>query len=356
MTHNASSSPRKLVMRLGHLGDVVLTTGLLRYFGTDWNCRFDVLTREQWKPLFDNHPFVDKVWSASAGELRQPELCRYLRTICRNYSSEDLFIDLHGVLRSRLLGLLWPGKVVRYQKLGLERRMFMLSHGRHWSGKLRNSSVLQRYRTAFTKEYIDERALLPRLYLTEEEQLLAWERLSAVYPDTGKTALPGTAIQPVVALHPFATHQSKTWPFETWRMLADMLTQEKIPWIVTGMAPSAQAAYWNGRESFVNKTTLRELAGLLDCCQVLVTGDSGPMHVARAVQTQVVAIFGPTIKEWGFFPSAEEGVVLEAALPCRPCSLHGRDGCNRERNCLQAIQPSDVMKEIRKSIENNTRG
>lgn len=76
---------------------------------------------------------------------------------------------------------------------------------------------------------------------------------------------------------------------------------------------------------FTNRTDLRQLIALLAQADALVTGDSGPMHLASGVSTPVVALFGPTCREWGFFPTGENDRVLQAPLACRPCSLHGQN-------------------------------
>jgi ADP-heptose:LPS heptosyltransferase len=70
------------------------------------------------------------------------------------------------------------------------------------------------------------------------------------------------------------------------------------------------------------------------------------MHLAAAVGTPVVALFGPTTREWGFYPSGPCDTVLEQDLDCRPCSLHGTSRCQRRGQCLEAVSPADVLKAI----------
>ena len=115
--------------------------------------------------------------------------------------------------------------------------------------------------------------------------------------------------------------------------------------------------FWVGRgeglpeseseRSFVNATSLRELCALLDGADVLVTGDSGPMHRATAVQTPALAMFGPTCREWGFFPSGEKDRVIQLDMPCRPCSLHGSGVCPRGNACITGIEPTRILTELK---------
>ena len=67
------------------------------------------------------------------------------------------------------------------------------------------------------------------------------------------------------------------------------------------------------------------------------------MHLASAGRTPVVALFGPTGPEWGFYPEGPLDVVLETDLPCRPCSLHGTATCKNTQRCLRDIMPETVL-------------
>lgn len=341
-TNAVKQFSRGLVMRLGHLGDVVLVSGVIRYYSERWHCSFDVLTRQEWAPLFHNNPYVDRLIAVDKASLRGGGLWRFLRCTAKEYGRDAAFFDLHGVLRSRLLGALWPGTVRRYEKLGMERRLFMLSHGKMGGASLRQSSVLQRYAKAFDSDPLPENLLLPQLYLTEAEQKEAALRVSRAYPALQSKKL--------VAIHPFATHINKTWPTQSWRQLLALLDAHDIPWIVIGAGPEEEARKWAGARSFVNKTSLREVMALLEKTQVLVTGDSGPMHLARGVKTRVVGLFGPTVREWGFYPTAEEGCVLESAEPCRPCSLHGAKPCPHNGRCLKEITPETVFEAVKEQL------
>lgn len=344
-SRKSKNNSRYLVMRLGHLGDVVLVSGVIRYFSELWQCSFDILTRQEWAPLFYQNPYVDRLIEVDKGSLRGGALWRFVKETAKGYSPDDVFYDVHGVLRSRLLGAFWPGELRRYQKMGVERRLFMLSHGKIGGKVLRRSSVLERYATAFSSEPVPKNSLLPQLFLTDAEKKKAASQLNEVYP--------GGEGRQVVAIHPFATHLNKTWPEQFWRQLISLLEAQNIPWIVIGAAPEVEALKWSGSRSFVNETSLREVMALLEQAHVLVTGDSGPLHLARGVKTRVVGLFGPTVQEWGFYPTPEEGCVLETTLPCRPCSLHGAKPCPHNGRCLREITPQTVFEAVMAELAKN---
>jgi ADP-heptose:LPS heptosyltransferase len=101
-----------------------------------------------------------------------------------------------------------------------------------------------------------------------------------------------------------------------------------------------------GPRDLTNQTGLRQSAALIARSRCLVTGDSGPMHLGTAVDTPVIALFGPTTVHWGFFPSGPADRVLEPDMPCRPCSLHGGKGCGRPDPCMAAISPEEVLEAL----------
>jgi len=94
---------------------------------------------------------------------------------------------------------------------------------------------------------------------------------------------------------------------------------------------------------------LAETAAHLRDAALLVTNDSGLMHLACGVGRPVIALFGPTSVEFGFEPAGEGNVVLSRDLPCRPCSLHGTDRCpvrERDHDCMTLIPVEEVVDRI----------
>ena len=318
--------------RLGHLGDVVLTTGVLARLGETRGWTFAVVTREPWASVFTNHPFVTRVISPRDSELTTAGFAAFCRNTARQCEGWG-FLDLHGSLRSRMMGLVWRGPVLRYLKMSVQRRLFLSSGGRICGAGLRAVNVPQRYALAVEASLPPPEFLLPKIWLTAGERDAAREQLHSLFPGAG---LP-------VALHPYATHSLKAWPDTHWKALTARLDAVGIPWIILGKG--APLFPGNSRD-LTGATTLRETCALLASSRTLVTGDSGPMHLGTAVGTPVIALFGPTTREWGFFPSGERDIVLESALPCRPCSLHGKKPCPRSGECLASITPESVLRII----------
>ena len=319
------------MIRLSALGDVLLTTGVLEYWRQTRDMTFTVLTRTALAPLFQHHPAVSRIIPLHTEDLTPASLAALGRQLSKEHAG---LVDLHGNLRSRILSFNWKGHVRHYAKLGMERRLFLLSHGRFFEHRLLSLNVPQRYALALELQPPDKTQLLPRLFLTESERAWARETLAEF-------------TRPLVMLHPYATHYNKMWPDENWRVLIRLLTTEGITPIVIGRQ-SNPLPELNGVIDFTNKTTLRETAALLTQATVLVTGDSGPMHLAGSVGTPVIALFGPTTSVWGFAPAGAQDTVLQVTdLPCRPCSLHGSRPCTRGLACLHGITPETVLEAIK---------
>ncbi len=327
------SKPQEwLVFRLGALGDVVLLTGVLDWWHKTRGLRFSVVTKEAFAPVLQEHPAITRVIPAAPEKLRTAGMLPWFTALAHQHQGQGL-LDLHGTLRSEVLSFLWRGPVRRYPKKSLLRRMFLLSGGKVSAGELREFNVPQRYAMALETTPPAQRDLLPVITLRPEESAWARARLEDLF-------WPG--VNPL-ALHPFATHSLKAWPAEYWRDLAAQLDAASLPWFFVGLG---QAPLPERRENLSNTTTLRECAALLSQSRLLVTGDSGPMHMACGVGAPVLAMFGPTTREWGFYPAGPKDRVLEADLPCRPCSLHGAKPCPRQGECLKSITPAIVFENI----------
>ncbi len=128
-----------------------------------------------------------------------------------------------------------------------------------------------------------------------------------------------------IAIHPFTSDPVKQWPVERFKELTRRITQELKVKVVfvgrvedRGQSPSGTVPLvidaGDGIVSMINKTSLVELAALLKRCSLLISGDSGPVHLAAAVGTPVIALFrndlpGKTARRWG--PRGDEHLVIE---------------------------------------------
>ena len=336
---------RAVVFRLSALGDVALTTGVLERWRGLWGTRFVFVTRSGPGEILRGHPAVEEVVVPDEARMEGLSWWTQAGELARRFQGLPL-IDLHGTLRSRMLALRWKGPVHRYPKFGLLRRLHRLTRSPGLARRLEATSVPQRYALALEDAPPDPALVRPRIVLDPAELEQGRELAGSV---TGTVTGSVTGRGPRVVLHPFATHPDKEWPREHWRVLAQLLEEAGYSWLVIGR--NEEPVFPGDRRDLTGATDLRATCGVLAACDVLVTNDSGPMHLATGVGLPVVALFGPTSRAWGFFPQGPLDRVLERTdLACRPCSLHGRGRCANDRACLAAIPPRQVLDAVRSML------
>lgn len=317
-----SAHPSILVVRFGALGDVVLTTPLLRAIARAHpGSTVTFVTKAAWAPLLTGHPHVTEVEVLAPGESVRSLAARLRRGVW------DHRLDLHGSLRSHALRVMLGGRWRGAPKPRFRRALRVWTGARAWGVP----HVAQQYFEA--------------------------ARDLAVSPDADPALVtPGPAdaaraagIQPrgpYVVLAPGAAHATKRWPPAHWRRLADLLEQRGIRTVAAGAAedasrvtsPTVVAACGIG---------IGPTAALLAGAAVVVAGDTGLMHLATAVATPVVALFGPTDPTLGYGPYRARAVVLARDLPCRPCSVYGGTHCPlRHHQCMIGITPDEVAQAV----------
>jgi lipopolysaccharide heptosyltransferase II len=192
----------------------------------------------------------------------------------------------------------------------------------------------------------------PWLAVVPEERRRMAERLQ------GERARLGVS-GPVVAIHPGARNgKAKRWPTRHYAALANRLVDELDALVVLTGSPNeaglARAVLDRVRVPVVDltgKTTLPELVALLAESDVLVTGDSGPMHIACAVRTPVVALHGPTDPAQSG-PTARDAIVLRHELWCSPCYDSSATAECRFGNpvCMKELAPGMVFAAVRRQL------
>lgn len=184
-----------------------------------------------------------------------------------------------------------------------------------------------------------------KLPLIQEDRKRAYELLRTLNVDFKK---------PLIVLHPGAAYgPSKRWPVQRYAELAFLLQERKEASIVI-IGSSAEVEEAESISSLLakkplnlaGKTDLRLLAGLLSHASLFVSNDSGPMHIANALKTPVVALFGPTIPgQTG--PFQQPATVIKKDVPCWPCSYRI---CPFNHGCMMKIDPEEVYEAGQKFL------
>ncbi len=161
----------------------------------------------------------------------------------------------------------------------------------------------------------------------------------------------------MVGIHLGASKSDKTWPVSSFAALADMITEESGAKILLFGSPSEADL---GREfemkvkarpiNFIGQTSIAELSTLLRKCLVLISNDTGPLHLATAVGTRVIDIFTANVHFLETGPYGEGHYVIQADLPCVPCAFNVQ--CNN-MVCKDLIRPLHVFEIAKEIIHGN---
>lgn len=327
-----------LVIRLSSLGDVVLTTPLLSNIkAARPNSRVSVLVKKAFADVFLGHPAVDEILI-----FEERGLLGWLGEIRRRHF--DVCIDLHDNLRSAVWRIFSGAeRTVRYDKRTRERRTLVQS--KKSSPRLK-PSVKDRYLECLAALEIPVKERRTSLHVADAAKL----------PEDWLRAF---GEGPLIGVAPGAAHATKRWLPERFASAADSLAEKMSGRVILLGSPSDELSVRavlqhlkSPAQSFAGRTTLREFILLIKRCSVLLTNDSGAMHVAAAQGVPAAAVFGPTVRDFGFFPEADCAEPVEAGdLYCRPCSLHGTESCPEGHfRCMREISTKQVLEAAERAL------
>lgn len=167
----------------------------------------------------------------------------------------------------------------------------------------------------------------------------------------------------IMGVNPGSVWPTKRWALEGYAELMIQLKKKHSCQILIFGGPEDQQIAARIQElsgnigvSLVGKVTLRQLACALDWCDLFITNDSGPMHIAVARGVPVVAVFCATTPSLGFYPHSSKAVVIEKELSCRPCGSHGGRRCPLgTEDCIRLIKAEDVLRGVDRLLDGKNR-
>jgi heptosyltransferase-1 len=310
-----SQRPRILLVKLSSFGDVLHALPTLEALRNAYpEGEITWLVEAAYAPLLAGHPALNEVWAAprlKPGQIfrgANPALARELlrRLRARPF---DLVIDLQGLLKSAV----WVALARSPRKLGYDktRELSYLPLTERVEPYDPEAHAVWRYLNL--AHYLGAPPARPRFRLGLE----AGVDLSRLLPEADA--------RPLAVLHPGARWASKLWPAASWAALARWLSREQgFQVAVTGGAADRELAapiFARLQEpalNLVGLTSLAELAGVLAAARLMVTTDTGAMHLAAALGTPVAALFGPTAP-WRTGPFGEGHQIVRLGIPCSPC-------------------------------------
>jgi heptosyltransferase-2 len=351
-TNGTSSSRPILITRFSSFGDIILTEPVTRALRRSYpDAEIHYITKPQYLDIIENFREVDRVipYESESG------FAGLIRTAVRlRRESYQLVVDLHGSVRSAVVRILVSAELTRKIKKRSLRRFllvkFGIGKGRRWP------TAVEKYLECLPQNDETGDLLRPsfevgRSAQTDAEKMILGEDFS-----THKIDLES---RPYVALAPGARWPTKMWPWERYAELGKRLSGETGKnIIILGSSDDRElcdriARHIGGKATNVaGRTTFSEAGAALARSGLLATNDSGLMHMAAAVGTPVLAIFGPTSRELGFYPPIDSSSVIETDLPCRPCTTIGRSGCPiSTHDCMIKITVDQAMGKALRLLE-----
>ncbi len=336
-----------LVVRFSSLGDIILTTPVLDALkGSYRDSEICFLTRQRYRGLLEADPRISSVIYFQP-EDRDRGVAGFLRLIRRlNQEKFDLIVDLHSNLRSFLIrNLVRTKKKIRYDKKLLSR--LQMVYFKKW--KTNSVSTVESYLDSLKKIDIVDQHQVPKLFVKDEDR--AWAERFLLEAGFKREEL-------LIGIAPGARGEMKKWGKDKYSFLAKSLSRDlpaKILLVGDGSDQNLieDIRDYTGEERAIPAVNLpfNKLMPLIEKCELFISNDSGPMHLASALGVPTIGIFGPTSPNLGFTPSGLKNEIFWKGVECSPCSLHGKKRCVRDkRYCMDQIMAEEVMEEAKRII------
>lgn len=334
-----------LIVKLSAIGDVIHTLPSLSALrGLYPDAHITWVIEEAASGLVVGHPLLDEViilrrknWIKLVKDGKYAEAWQDARSFLANLRgrSYDLVIDFHGLFKSAVVVFLSGGK----RKLGYD-------SWQELSRLFYNEKIPEDMNKHAADRYLD----FPRhlgsnimkaefiLPLTQDTRAQA-EKLLNRYRLREKQ---------FIAINPIAYWETKLWDNEKFARLGDLIKKElKLDVVFTGSkkedAENIVSLMTGEGINLGGETSLPELAEIYKSAVAVITTDSGPMHLAAAVGTPVIALFGPT-NPARTGPYGKDHTIIRADLSCSPCLLKK---CPTKQ-CMKDIMPEQVFEEAKK--------
>jgi len=342
-----------LIIRFSSIGDIVLASPLIRSVRTTFpDATIDFLVKAEYADLIKYNPYLSEVHELTTNDF--DELRRLvIKLRARKY---DLIIDIHNSLRSRYARWFARAKRVTVINKKIIARFLLVRF--KWNLYRTITSVADRYLETVRRFGVhnDQNGL--EVSIPDDLALSVRVRLEKFRLEKYKL---------IIGIAPSARHATKRWLPERYVDLGVAL-EKKYHLKIFIFGSKDEHEYCSDIAQMINAAlgapvaesiagifTLLEDAVVMDRCDIIVCNDTGLLHMASARKRKVVAIFGSTVRELGFFPyQTEHRVVERKELACRPCSHIGQAQCPKGHfRCMNDIGVDDVFNAVQSLVQSH---
>ena len=338
-----------LLVQTGFLGDVVLSTPVLAELARQFpGAKISILTTPLAKPLVELHPNVEKVLVFDKrGKYRGlGGLLRFARRL-REERFEKVF-SLHKSYRTAALLLL--ARIP--ERFGFAEASASFLYSRTATRKEYPHEVLRNLAILKTVG-VDPGSLGAKMNIgLSDESIAQAEKLISGFGG------------PWVAIAPGSVWATKRWTTEGFATVTASLVEQGYSVVILG-GPSDEEVARDVEDkcgkkilNLTGRTNLMVSAAIISKCDLVVTNDSAPLHIASAVGTPVVAAFCATVPEFGFGPwGVPSEIVGVENLSCRPCGRHGGNTCPTGTHaCQKQLSAEMVLSAAKRVLEQVAKG
>ncbi|MGA0137052.1 MAG: glycosyltransferase family 9 protein [bacterium] len=321
----------------------MLTTPIYRELRKVYpNSRLTLLTSEGFGRVLENNPHLDEIIYHHRKETRNDleNLIDQLRL-----QKFDLIYDIHNSLRSRWIGWQLKRHAPKPEHWLIEKRtlarelQIRFGWGQFFNGKSQREQWLEPLRRHHTGALSTKTELFPSV--ADKNYVKAWLNQNDLQD------------KPFVCIGASASFPLKCWPLQNFKQLIENIIQSGISVVLVGTNGEIEteelAEYFRGSQNVfcaAGMFTILQSAALLEMANAVVANDTSIIHLAEAMRTPSIALFGPTVKEFGYAPMLAQSRLIETdlALRCRPCSRTGKGTCkNRDQQiCMYSISTQKV--------------
>lgn len=319
-----------LIIRFSSIGDIVLTTPVIRCLKKQLDCELHYVTKQSYRSILGSNPYIDKVWSFE----------NHLNEILNELAIEsfDYIIDLHKNIRSAIVKKKLKAKSFSFHKANLEKWLMV------------NLKINRLPQLHIVDRYL--KTVAP-LGIKNDGQGLDFF-ISAKQEAEAKHFLQKQGIQQsFVAIVIGAQHITKIPNADFFIKICQELETQII--LIGGPNEKEKGidiAFKSGKKviNSAGQLSIGGSAAILQQSKYVISPDTGMMHIAAALDKNIISIWGSTIPEFGMTPyyisnSNSKSIILEKkGLSCRPCSKIGFDKCPKKHfNCMVTLNTSELL-------------
>lgn len=319
-----------LIVRFSSIGDIVLTTPVIRTVKQQYqhgDVELHYLTKQDYRSILEANPYINQLHSIKR---RVSEVVDHLKA--QNYK---YVIDLHNNLRSFQLKMALGQPSFSLSKLSMRRWLFI------------NLKI-----NVMPKTHIVDRYMQVVAPLGVVNDNLGLDYFLRPQDEVDPTALPASHQQGYIAIVIGGQHQGKLYPKD---LLVEVCRQLAAPIILLGGPEDRKRGEWIAQQvgeqvfNACGSFTLNQTATLVRDAQCVISNDTGLMHIAAAFKKKVISLWGATVPEFGMYPylPGTGSQILEAQSWRRPYSKHGKKAwLSPAYTCWKGLEPARVVAAV----------